>query len=276
MPLASEEMWRGLTGGRSVHLESWPDAAEFNSDPGLVRDMDAIRDAASVALSLRKSAGLRVRLPLAELTLAVSSPETVAGYSDLLADELNVKRVNVVHADEETARKFGLEKAISINARALGPRLGKDVQRVIAQSKQGNWSVTGDKVIVDGTELFEGEYEITMVASGEAAGSAVGLTATGFVLLNTQVTEELEAEGLARDAVRHIQQARKDADLDVSDRISLEVVCDQASVAALETHREFVASETLALEFKISAGDPSGELTVGQSGKIAISLHKVG
>ena len=276
LPLASEEMWRGLTGGRSVHLESWPDAAEFNSDPGLVRDMDAIRDAASVALSLRKSAGLRVRLPLAELTLAVSSPETVAGYSDLLADELNVKRVNVVHADEETAKKFGLEKAISINARALGPRLGKDVQRVIAQSKQGNWSVTGDKVIVDGTELFEGEYEITMVASGEAAGSAVGLTATGFVLLNTQVTEELEAEGLARDAVRHIQQARKDADLDVSDRISLEVVCDQASVAALETHREFVASETLALEFKISAGDPSGELTVGQSGKIAISLHKVG
>ena len=276
LPLASEEMWRGLTGGRSVHLESWPDANEFASDPSLVRDMDAIRDAASVALSLRKSAGLRVRLPLAELTLAVASPETVAAYADLLADELNVKKVTVVQADEQTAKSFGLTKSISVNARNLGPRLGKDVQRVIAQSKQGNWSDQGGKVIVDGTELFDGEYEITMVASGDNQDSAVALTATGFVLLNTLVTAELEAEGLARDAVRHIQQARKDADLDVSDRISLALVADADSVAALEAHRDFIASETLALEFKITAGNPSGDLSVGQSGKIEIQLNKVG
>ena len=276
LPLASEEMWRGLTGGRSVHLESWPDANEFASDPSLVRDMDAIRDAASVALSLRKSAGLRVRLPLAELTLAVASPATVSAYADLLADELNVKKVTVVQADEQTAKSFGLTKSISVNARNLGPRLGKDVQRVIAQSKQGNWSDQDGKVIVDGTELFDGEYEITMVASGENQDSAVALTATGFVLLNTLVTAELEAEGLARDAVRHIQQARKDADLDVSDRISLALVADADSVAALEAHRDFIASETLALEFKTTAGNPSGDLSVGQSGKIEIQLNKVG
>lgn len=276
LPLASEEMWRGLTGGRSVHLESWPDANEFASDPALVRDMDAIRDAASVALSLRKSAGLRVRLPLAELTLAVASPATVSGYADLLADELNVKKVTVVQADEQTAKSFGLTKSISVNARNLGPRLGKDVQRVIAQSKQGNWSDQDGKVIVDGTELFDGEYEITMVASGENQDSAVALTASGFVLLNTLVTAELEAEGLARDAVRHIQQARKDADLDVSDRISLALVADADSVAALEAHRDFIASETLALEFKITTGNPAGDLSVGQAGKIEIQLNKVG
>ncbi len=77
LPLSTEEMWRGLTGGRSVHLENWPDAAAFARDDQLVSDMDAIRDAASTALSLRKASGLRVRLPLAALTLAVESPESV-------------------------------------------------------------------------------------------------------------------------------------------------------------------------------------------------------
>ena len=274
LPLASEEMWRGLTGGRSVHLESWPDASSFPSDQQLVKDMDAIRDAASVALSLRKSAGLRVRLPLAEITLAVESPETVQGYVDLLADELNVKAVKVVKADAQTAKEFGLEKSLSINARALGPRLGKDVQRVIAQSKAGNWSDADGRVLVDGTELIEGEYEISMVASSQDAASAVGLTATGFVLLNTQTTPELEAEGLARDAVRHIQQARKDADLDVSDRINLVLTSDIESKLALEAYRDFIASETLAVTMEIKAGNPAGDVAVGSSGKLEISLGK--
>lgn len=273
LPLAAEEMWRGLTSGRSVHLENWPDSALYPRDDELVRDMDAIRDAASVALSLRKAAGLRVRLPLASLTLAVESPEGVKQYAELLADELNVKAISVVTADAKTAAEFGLVKAIAVNARALGPRVGKDVQRIISAAKAGNWSDETGTVVVDGTELIEGEYEITMVAAEANSQSAVGLTATGFVLLNTEMSQELSDEGLARDAVRHVQQARKDAGLDVSDRILLTLGANQESLSALKAHQELIAAETLAVSLVINEA-AGGEFPVGEGGSMSIGIEK--
>jgi isoleucyl-tRNA synthetase len=274
LPLAAEEMWRGLTGGRSVHLESWPESTAFPADDALVADMDAIREAASVALALRKQAGLRVRLPLSELTIAVANADTLGAYGDLIADELNVKSIKVVKATDEVALEFGLTKSLSVNARALGPRIGGEVQRVIRESKAGNWSQKGDSVVVDGIELFDGEFEVTMVAASGNESSAVGITSTGFVLLNTQLTPELQAEGAARDAVRHIQQARKDAGLDVSDRISLTLCADETSIAALEAHRDFIAAETLATELKICSANAKTELSIGEDGFIEIELAK--
>ncbi|NCW41816.1 MAG: isoleucine--tRNA ligase, partial [Actinobacteria bacterium] len=274
IPIVSEEMWRGLTGGRSVHLTSWPDAGEFPKDPELVRDMDAIREAASVALSLRKAAGLRVRLPLSELTVAVTEPESLRAYSDLLADELNVKQVTVVSATEDVASSFGLTKSLVVNARALGPRLGGAVQEVIKLAKAGHWRLEGEQLIVGEHTLVAGEYEISMVASDDSEGSSVGITSQGFVLLNTAVTKELADEGIARDAVRHIQQARKDAGLDVSDRISLKLVADNDSQLALSEHRDFVAKETLAESLEILSGEPGAELSVGENGAIEIELAK--
>lgn len=113
-----------------------------------------------------------------------------------------------------------------------------------------------------------------MVASDDSEGSSVGITSQGFVLLNTAVTKELADEGIARDAVRHIQQARKDAGLDVSDRISLKVVADSESQLALNEHRDFVAKETLAQSLEILSGEPSAELSVGENGAIEIELAK--
>ncbi|MEL0317256.1 MAG: class I tRNA ligase family protein, partial [Aquiluna sp.] len=272
LPLTTEEMWRGLTGGRSVHLESWPEADEFPWDEALVRDMDAIREAASVALSLRKAAGLRVRLPLSELTLAVSDAKTIGAYADLIADELNVKSVRVVEASDEVASEFGLSKALTINARALGPRIGKAVQEVIGMAKAGNWSMQDGSVRVGDYELQEGEYELTMVAQGSET-SSVGLTSTGFVLLNLEVTHELEQEGRARDAIRLIQQARKDAGLEVSDRIWLKLAADAQSAEALELHGELIAAETLATEFTVEVSEAGSE-SIGEDGKLAIELGK--
>lgn len=271
LPIISEEMWRGLTGDRSVHLESWPEAEEFPLDAELVGNMDAIREAASVALSLRKAAGLRVRLPLSELTIAVEQAQSLARYSDLIADELNVKKISVVKASEEVAKQFGLSKNLSVNARALGPRLGKAVQEVIQKAKAGNWKLVDGNVMVGDTVLYEGEFEITLQASSSEANAA-GVTSTGFVLLNTTVTEELEQEGAARDAIRHIQQARKDAGLDVSDRIHLSLKADSQSKSALEKHAELIAEETLATKLEISEGE--GTLAIGEAGLIQIELAK--
>ncbi|MFM1779610.1 MAG: hypothetical protein RIS51_755, partial [Actinomycetota bacterium] len=241
----------------------------------LVADMDAIREAASVALSLRKSSGLRVRLPLSELTIAVADPSSLASYSDLIADELNVKSVKVVLASDETAKSYGISKKLTINARELGPRVGSDVQRIIGASKSGNWSESSGVVTVDGTELLPNEYELVLSAAGGNENQKVGITSTGFVLLNTAVTEELELEGMARDAVRHVQQARREAGLDVSDRIKLKLTANDLGTKALEIHRGFISAETLAVELEIINTDTVSEQTIGEDVALGIELSKV-
>jgi isoleucyl-tRNA synthetase len=113
-----------------------------------------------------------------------------------------------------------------------------------------------------------------MTASSDNPDSKVGITSFGFVLLDTKVTAELEREGAARDVVRHIQQARKDAGLDVSDRIALKISVDTASMEAIAEHQKFISDEVLALEFEFSEG--AGELSIGESGTLGIELRKIG
>jgi isoleucyl-tRNA synthetase len=185
-----------------------------------------------------------------------------------------VKAVDIVEANAETSSSFGLKQSLAVNARALGPRVGKDVQRIIGQAKAGNWEKLSEGIFVDGTLLMEPEYELTLVADNESSDFAVGVTSSGFILLDTRLTPELQSEGLARDTIRHIQQARKDFGLDVSDRISLQLVCDEESVTALETHSDLISRETLSSDIEIAAGQISAPLSVGETGAIAITLAK--
>lgn len=216
-----------------------------------------------------------MRLPLSELTIAVNDAKTLSNYSDLIADELNVKSVKVVQANDATAKSFGLTKKLTINARELGPRLGKEVQRIIAASKSGNWSESAGVVVVDNTELLPNEYELVLSSSGGAENQMVGITSTGFVLLNTSVTEELELEGMARDAVRHVQQARREAGLDVSDRIKLALNTNEFGARALELHKAFIAAETLATDLQISMGETFTGQTIGDDVPLGIELSKI-
>ncbi len=101
LPLTTEEVWRGLTGERSVHLTDWPDADALPADDALVAAMDEVRDVASAGLALRKAHGLRTRLPLASLTLVVDDASALAGFEPILADELNVKDVRLVQAGSD-------------------------------------------------------------------------------------------------------------------------------------------------------------------------------
>jgi isoleucyl-tRNA synthetase len=245
IPLVSEEIWRGLTGDRSVHLEDWPDAALFPDDDALVASMDRVREVASAGLALRKAQGLRVRLPLARLT--VVSDESSEAFADILRDELNVKAVEFTALTPDSLDAFGITKKLSVNSRALGPRLGKQVQSVIQAAKAGDWSVSGDTVIVGGIALEEGEFELELEAADPSSAISF-LEDGGFVILDTETTPELEAEGLARDIIRAVQDTRKAAGLEVSDRIALVITGSSASdIAALEQFADTIAGETLSL-----------------------------
>jgi isoleucyl-tRNA synthetase len=255
LPLTTEEIWRGLTGGRSVHLTDWPQVEDLPADHDLVVSMDAVRDVCSAGSALRKAANLRNRLPLSRLT--VVSDADLSGFESLVSDELNLKTVELLAADAPGAASYGVSQKLTVNARAAGPRLGKDVQHAIKGSKTGDWSVAEDGTVTSGgLALVEGEYSLETVAGSADDGAAVGmLPRGGFVVLDTVVTPDLAAEGTARDLVRAVQQARKDAGLQVSDRIVLSVAGPDDVLAAARTHEALLAAETLATTVAYAAAD---------------------
>jgi isoleucyl-tRNA synthetase len=250
LPLTAEEIWRGLTGGRSVHLTDWPTAEQFPADHELVAAMDATREVCSAALSLRKAKGLRVRLPLPKLTVATPLADQLRPFADLVADEVNVKAV------EFTAEVADYcQQVLTVVPRALGPRVGKQVQQVIKAVKSGDWELVDGAPVAAGVTLAEGEYELRLVAA-DAEHSAP--LSAGVVVLDTTLTPELAAEGLARDVVRVVQQARRDADLDVSDRIALTIAGSAETRAAVEAFRDFVSREVLADSVEVVDALPAG------------------
>ncbi|WP_341231479.1 isoleucine--tRNA ligase, partial [Nocardioides salarius] len=255
MPLATEEIWRGLTGGRSVHLADWPGAGELPADDELVAAMDQVREVCSATSALRKARSLRNRLPLSQLTVVVADPAALEGFEPIIADEVNVRSVRLLGADAPEAASYGVSQRLTVNARAAGPRLGKDVQHAIKGSKSGDWSVAEDgTVTAGGLALVEGEYTLETVAGSAESTDAIGmLPGGGFVVLDTVVTDELAAEGLARDLVRAVQQARRDAGFEVSDRIVLTIAGSEAVQAAASTHRELITGETLATAYEVTS-----------------------
>ncbi len=281
LPMIAEEIWRGLTGGRSVHLENWPDASLLPQNDDLVAAMDQVRTVSSVAQSLRKSAGLRVRLPLANLTVVTSKSADLNAFSDIIRDELNLKKVSLVELSLDSTTEFGVAKRLNVNARAAGPRLGKNVQTVIQAAKAGNWTEVDGVVTVDGVVLESGEYELDLVADfaggaeGEASTDLIGiLPGGGFLILDGALTAELADEGLARDAIRLIQQARKDAGLDVSDRIKLTLCAATSVIAAITTHVELVKAETLTVDLTLTEQDLSSGSELGDGQLVTIEVSK--
>ncbi len=273
LPMITEQVWRGLTGEASVHLTDWPAAEDLPSEHSLVEEMDAVRSVASVALSIRKANQVRVRQPLPSLTVQAVDFPRLRAYADVLADEVNVK---AVHAEPLVAQSFVLRP----NARALGPRLGAKVQKVLSCARAGVFSENGDGTVTCADEVLGvGEFELTP-AVGDA--TAARYEDGRLIALDLTVTPELAAEGLARDIIRAVQETRREAGLAVSDRI--ELVLSPAAEAALDAvrmHQELIAAETLATGLTVAEsalGDGSQErrkiLDLGPAGVVGIGVRR--
>lgn len=269
LPMISDEISRGLHGdGGSVHLTDWPTSAALPRDASLVASMDLVRDVCSSALSVRKAHGRRVRLPLQSLTVASEMSASLADFLDIVRDEVNVRDV-VLTTDVAAVASHELQVVPAV----VGPRLGKNTQQVIAAVKKGNWEQRGDVIVVAGEELQPGEYALKLVTT-EGTASAPLSAGAGVVVLDTDVTPELEAEGLARDVVRAVQQARRSADLNVSDRIVLTLGVDPDVQQQLLPHVGLISGETLATNV---VWDPSVARDVaieGTSIGVSVSLSR--
>jgi isoleucyl-tRNA synthetase len=252
LPFVAEEIHQGLTGALSVHLADWPDAESLPADPKLVAEMDRVRDACSAARTLRERENVRVRQPLASLTLAGLGVADLAPYEDLLRDEVNVKQLRFAASIEEWA-SFQLQA----NARVLGPRLGPEMKAVLAAAKQGKWKALPDgRVGVAGQTLEPDEFQLRLVPKPGVACEPLASN-DAIAVLDLALTPELVDEGIARDVVRGVQQARKEAGLHVSDRIRLALVAPSDWQSAIDRHRGWIAEQTLALGVELvdSLGD---------------------
>lgn len=283
-PMEAESVWRGLTGGESVHLADWPFLADEKTgeatelgrvlvdDPALVNAMEKVREVVSSTLSMRKAKQIRVRQPLSKLTVVVEDTAAVAAYDEILKSELNVKNVELCTLEDAGSQGLKIIHELRVNARVAGKRLRKDVQFAIKASKSGAWHVDASGAPVCETPngditLEEGEYELINSVeeqnAEEAANSvSAALPTGGFVILDTELNDDLVAEGYARDVIRSVQDARKAAGLEVSDHIALKLTVPAGDVAKVEQFRDLVSADTLADSLDVVAGAEGSELAI--------------
>ena len=247
-PFVTEHIYRALTGAESVHLTEFPTATSF--DKQIVDDMRRVQSIVSVGKQLREQYKLRNRLPLNSLTIAgVSMPE----YSDIIKDELNVKSVKFDNNIAAVADSF-----VYLITPKIGARLGGALKEIIPAVKRGDYQIVGDTLQVAGHTLNADEFENRLTVRDGVSGAALPDN-TAVVVLDTDISADLVAEGLANEALRFIQDTRKTAGLDVSDRIVLTYSADPALANAIEQHKKRIMHDALIREMNTGAGEYSTE-----------------
>jgi isoleucyl-tRNA synthetase len=255
VPFLAEEMYQNLVrtassdAPESVHLCDWPAADESLIDVGLSNSVRAVQRIVSLGRAARSKANLRVRQPLGAVHVRLQSPDEAASVqplADQVLEELNVKELHIIEQDSDF-----FEYQVLPNLPVLGPKYGRDVGRIQGALRQADKAAlvrevsAGRNVTLDGIELLPDELLVSM--SGKP-GYAVAEEAGYAVAVTTEITPELADEGLARELVRRIQEMRKSAGFDISDRIRVFHTGDAEVARVLESPqwRDYVAQETLA------------------------------
>jgi isoleucyl-tRNA synthetase len=268
MPFLSEALYRNLVGSvdasapDSVHLVEWPKASEALIDQELLDEMGVVMRLVSLGHAARNEAGVKVRQPLAAVACSVPGgrSEVVSQYADLIADELNVKRVTLLDQAEDVV-------TYSLNPlpKVLGPKYGQNFPKIQKMLREGDAShyartlLAGQpiRVQVNGTEAELTPDEVE-VRRSPAAGYAVAEEAGYLAALDVTLTDALVEEGLAREFIRRVQTQRKDAGFKVDDRIITEYTASEKLARAVQSFGELIQRETLSTSLA-AAAKPQGE-----------------
>jgi isoleucyl-tRNA synthetase len=272
MPFISEAIYRNLVttvdkdAPESVHLAAWPEYDAGLIDQPLMDEMQTVMRLVSLGHSARNSAQIKVRQPLAEVTfsLPAAQAETVRSYAALIADELNVKAVGILDepGDVVTYHLNPLPKV-------LGPRFGKDfpaIQKLLREGEARGYAealLSGQNITLpyDGKEAVMTPEEVE-VQINPAEGFSVAQEGPYLAALNVVMTNDLIAEGLAREFIRRVQTLRRDADYNVDDRITIFYKASDILAQAIGQFEDLIKNETLALEL-----DPREQISADQKGE---------
>jgi isoleucyl-tRNA synthetase len=278
VPFLTEEIHGNLAGPGapdSVHLADHPEPDESLRDEGLERRMEAVRRAVELGRAARAAAGVKVRQPLAKAVIVAQGDErdAIESMGDLVRAELNVKELEFV-SDEAELVSFEVKP----NFRTLGPRFGKQMPQVAAavgalEPSHAAEAIRGERRIgvnLDGHDHELAPDDITLVMR-PLDGYEVEAEAGRAVALALELDDGLRREGLAREVVHAVQAARKDAGLEVTDRISLTLGGDEALLEAAREHEAYVAGETLATSVGYDGGGDGGAVMIeGRPLEIAV------
>ncbi|MEJ5201107.1 MAG: isoleucine--tRNA ligase [Anaerolineales bacterium] len=289
MPFLAEELYQNLVRSLdlqaplSVHLAMWPEFDASVIDERLNREMTLTMKLASLGHAARNKANRKVRQPLAEAAFAVGNVDeraVIDKYADLLADELNVKKVRALDTATEA-----VDYTLNPLPKQLGQKYGSRFPRIREALLSLDASIAAAKLLQGETLVVEvdGErYEIlpeeVEVRVNARAGFAVASEGAYLAALVTDLTPELVQEGLAREFVRRVQDLRKQAGLDIADRIILHYQATDGLQQAVERFREYIMGETLTVEMNV--GDVPQHLSTSSDGfdgeKVTIGLRKIG
>lgn len=253
LPLLSEQIYQGLTQNNfespnSVHLLDYPED-NLIIDEQLVADMDNILDICQSGLYIRNAENVRVRQPLPKVSVILEELGSAARFEDLIKDELNVKEVEFSDNLSEVA-----ETKLSIKFPVLGKRLPGKMKDIIAASKKGDWRNESGDLVIAGEVLLEEEYELKLEPHSKEGAKDLS-SGSGLVVLDLEISRELYLEGLARDVIRMVQQARKDKDFNVSDHIILEYKTEGDLEEAISAYRSMIEEQTLSKLNTLSSND---------------------
>jgi isoleucyl-tRNA synthetase len=248
IPFTSEAVYRNLTGERSVHLADWPEPSSLVMDRGVLGRMDVVRRACSLGHAVRNQSRIRVRQPLPEVAFAGNDSVYLKSYKATLMDEMNVKDVKFL----DDVGLMGHEEIV-LDKKTLGPRLGNKMKDILGATASGNVEIRDDGTLFAAGEVIQpSEFKRRILAEeGHAAASDGGL----FVNLDLHITRELELEGLARDVIRVVQNARKEADLVPDERIRLGLTAEGDLREAIDAHYNLICNEVLAEELSFNRLD---------------------
>lgn len=249
----------------SVHLSTFPEADTSLIDARLEERMALAQQVSSMVLALRRKVSIKVRQPLTKILIPVLDPamaEAIAAVRSLIANEVNVKQIELI---EKTTGL--ITKRIKPNFKTLGPRYGKQMKQIAALTAQFTQERIGEIEASAETVLDLGDTQITVtpadfeITSEDMPGWLVASEGKLTVALDITVTDALRAEGVARELINRIQNIRKEAGFEVTDRIRVEIEQKEIVAAAVAEYAGYIASQTLAVEVA-AATEPSGATVV--------------
>lgn len=249
-PYLSEEMYRNLTGNLSVHLSTYPVCDETMLDTALEEKMDLVKNLVTLGRASREKVKIKVRQPIQKVLVDASYEEIMGDLVPLMKEELNVKEV-VFSSDLQQYISYRLKPNLPVLGRLLGAKM-RFFQKELAQldAKEVVESLHLGKEVtmnLDG-EPFTLSEEHVLITIDSKEGFDVESHAGLFIILDTQLTDELIEEGFVREFISRIQQMRKTNDYEMMDHIRIFYTATETLTKAIENHAEFIKSETLADE----------------------------
>ena len=234
----------------SIHLQEYPNVSNLVYEKELVDEMDVVREICSVALFLRDKKKIRVRLPLNEIKIVGKNISNIEKYKDIISDEINVK--NVIF--EEDINKYA-DYVIEVNLKKVGEKYGSKLKDIMKEVKQNNYKIiSNNKVEITNNILEDDEFSLKLKSKTNSDDIQSLSNNKILIKIDFNITEELELEGLARDLVRIIQQKRKDANLNLSDRINLSIKTSYDKLLkSLDVNKEYIMNQTLSKKLDINS-----------------------